>query len=416
MHLRHAIHRARRLTVVSALLAVAVGVTAAVAVAQSAAAPASTGAPVITGQPYVGKILTTTTGTWTNSPASYTYQWVRCDTAGNNCAQIASAAKKTYTPTSADVNHTLQSWVTATNATDTAGPVNSKPTDVITPALPPTNTTLPSIVGKPLVGETLFADPGKYSGGAVASFIYQWQRCPQTTLTCTDITGASAQSYKIASADIGLRLRAQVTATNPFGQTENPSKPTETVTVPVVTVTTTLIASATSTICCQRIRLSGVITPVKAGETVTILSREADDIASYPAGTATTDAAGAWQVMVTPMIQTAYTAQTSTSTSQPVTILVHPRVGFGVNGNTFSAKITGRDSFAGSVALFQRQNANGTWARIGLVVVNHLSVATFKVVLPKGHTYSLRIYLPQAQAGKGYLDGTSHTRRVGGTG
>ncbi len=107
---------------------------------------------------------------------------------GNNCAQIAGATSKTYTPTSADVNHTLASWVTATNAGGTVGPVNSKPTEVITPALPPRITTQPSIVGKPLVDAALFADPGKYSGGAVARFAYQWQRCNQT-LTCATIIG-----------------------------------------------------------------------------------------------------------------------------------------------------------------------------------------------------------------------------------
>ncbi|MHB8643944.1 MAG: integrase core domain-containing protein [Gaiellaceae bacterium] len=90
-------------------------------------------------------------------------------------------------------------------------------------------------------------------------------------------------------------------------------------------------------------------------------------------------------------------------------------IGFGVNGkNTFSAKVTARDSFAGSVAWFQMQTANG-WRRIALVVINQFSVAKFHVTLKKGHTYTLRIYLPQSQAGPGYLSGTSHTERVVGT-
>jgi hypothetical protein len=76
--------------------------------------------------------------------------------------------------------------------------------------------------------------------------------------------------------------------------------------------------------------------------------------------------------------------------------------------------VTGRDSFAGSVAWFQRQSRNGGWRRIALVVINQFSVAKFHVTLKKGHTYTLRIYLPQQQAGPGYLNGTSHTQRVGG--
>ena len=401
-------------TLVSTLLAVVVGVATAPAAAQSAVAPVNTYAPQIEGQPYVGKTLTSTTGGWQNAPTSYRYQWLRCDQNGNGCTPISGATSTTYTLASADINHTFVSLVTATNSGGTVGPVNSKPTNPITPALPPTNTTGPNIVGKPLVGAKLFADPGKYSGGAVASFSYQWQRCAQTTLTCTDVSGASGQSYEVVTADVGQRLRVQVTATNPFGKTRNASTPTEAITVPVVTVSTTLTASASSTICCQRVHLSGTTSPAESGEPITILARQFDDLASLPIATTTTDASGNWSLIVTPMIQTDYTAQTSTSTSQAATITVHPRVGFGVNGRTFSAKVTARDSFAGSVAWFQMQTANGSWHRIALVVINQFSVAKFHVALKKGHTYTLRIYLPQQQAGPGYLYGASHTRRVAG--
>ena len=401
-------------TLVLALLAVVIGLAASAAAARSAAAPVNTSAPTISGQPYVGKTLTSTTGGWQNAPTSYSYQWARCDQNSNGCAQISGATSKAYTPTSADVNHTLASWVTATNSGGTAGPVSSKSTDTITPALPPTNTALPAVVGKPFVGEKLFADPGKYSGGAVASFSYQWQRCAQAT-TCTQISGVSGQSYTIVSADVGQGLRVKVTATNPFGTTTTTTAPTVAITVPVVAVSTTLTATAGSTVCCQRVHLSGTVSPAKGGEPITILARQFDDIASLPIANTTTDASGNWSLIVTPMIQTSYTAQTRTSTSQPVTLAVHARVGFGVSGNTFSAKVTGRDSFAGSVAWFQMQTAAGGWHRIALVVINQFSVAKFHVALKKGHTYKLRIYLPQQQAGPGYLDGTSHTQQVGGT-
>ena len=406
----------RRVQTIATVVAALGGVLAGAAGAQVAVAPVNTSAPVISGQPYVGKTLSATTGGWQNSPTSYTYQWVRCDALGNACIQTSGATTKTYTPTSADVNHTLEVWVTASNASGTTGPVNSKPTAVITPALPPKNTTPPSIVGKPLVGEELVADPGKYSGGAVTAFSYQWQRCAAATLTCTNVSGATGQSYGVVKADVDQRLRVQVTARNPFGTVATPSQPTTAVAVPVVTVTTTLATSAATTICCQTVRLSGTITPAKAGEPITILARQLDDLASYPIASTTTDASGNWSVRVTATIQTDYTAQTNTSKSQPVTVSVHPRVGFGVNGNTFSAKVTGRDSFAGAIAYFQVRNPSGGWRRLALVVINQYSVAKFHVKLRRGHTYTLRIYLLQAQAGPGYLDGTSQVRRVGGTG
>lgn len=397
-----------------------IAATAAFATAGSAAAqaasspPANTSAPVVSGQPYVGKTLATSNGGWKNSPTSFNYQWVRCDQNGANCAQISGATANKYTIAAADVNHTLAAWVTAANSDGTTGPVTSKTTNVITPALPPTMTAQPSITGKPLVGEKLLANPGTYSGGAISSYSYQWQHCVESTLTCTDISGATSQTYTVASGNVGDRLRVEVTARNPFGHSTNMSAATAAVTVPVVVVNTTLATSSPSTICCQKVKLSGTTSPATSGEKISILALQFGDIAARPVATATTDANGNWSVVVTPLIGTTYTAQTGTATSSAVTIAVHPRVGFGVKGNTFSAKVTGAGSFAGSTAWFEKQMPSGSWQRIGLVVINPLSVAKFHVRLRKGHTYNLRIYLPARQAGPGYMDGTSHSQRVGG--
>ena len=57
-----------------------------------------------------------TTGTWTNSPTSYEYQWQRCNASGGECTSISGATSHTYTPVEADVGHTLVIKVTATNA------------------------------------------------------------------------------------------------------------------------------------------------------------------------------------------------------------------------------------------------------------------------------------------------------------
>ena len=89
-------------------------------------------------------------------------------------------------------------------------------------------------------------------------------------------------------------------------------------------------------------------------------------------------------------------------------------MGFGISGNNFSAKITGRGTFAGAVAYFQVMQGSG-WVTKAVIVVNQFSVAKFHVALKRGHTYTVRIYLPQRQAGPGYLDAVSHVRRVGGT-
>lgn len=87
------------------------------AITPSAAAPvsspANTVAPVITtdGTPEVGETVSCSTGTWTNSPTSYTYQWRR------NGVAISGATASTYTLTVSDVGtDKIACSVTATNS------------------------------------------------------------------------------------------------------------------------------------------------------------------------------------------------------------------------------------------------------------------------------------------------------------
>jgi hypothetical protein len=74
------------------------------------AVPVKVTAPVITGLPFVGGTLTVSDGTWTNSPTSYTYQWLR---AGH---VISGATSASYVVQAADVNRSISCLVTAVNA------------------------------------------------------------------------------------------------------------------------------------------------------------------------------------------------------------------------------------------------------------------------------------------------------------
>jgi hypothetical protein len=79
-------------------------------------APVSKTLPAITGTTVEDDTLTTTNGTWENSPTSYKYQWQDCNAKGESCAAISGATSTTHKLAGSDVEHTLRVVVTAVNA------------------------------------------------------------------------------------------------------------------------------------------------------------------------------------------------------------------------------------------------------------------------------------------------------------
>ena len=107
-------------TLPALLVMVAALVAATVAAAATAAAPVNTTPPTISGTAQVGQALTAGNGTWTNSPTSFAYQWLRCKGGGNSCESVANGAQKTYTLVGADSGRTMRVRVTATNVDGSA--------------------------------------------------------------------------------------------------------------------------------------------------------------------------------------------------------------------------------------------------------------------------------------------------------
>jgi len=197
----------------------------------SAAAPVNTAPPTISGTTTVGQTLTASNGTWSNSPTSFAYQWLRCNGGGNNCAAVANGTQQTYTLVGADAGHTLRVKVTATNA-DGSASAQSAQTAVVAPlssSAAPKNTAPPTISGTPKVGQALTASPGSWSGNPT-SFAYQWQDCNVDAAVCTNIAGATGTTYGVRLSDLGFRLRVVVTAKNDKGSATATSAPTAVVT------------------------------------------------------------------------------------------------------------------------------------------------------------------------------------------
>ena len=199
-----------------------------------AAPPTNTSPPTITGTPRVGETLTAQNGTWTNSPTAFQYQWQRCNAAGISCVNVPGAIQKTYLLTAADAGRTMRVRVTGINA-EGATNARSAQTAVVAPSAAPSNTARPTITGDPEAGQELTAEEGSWTN-TPTSYTYQWQRCDIDAIACGAVPGATGKTYGVRAADVGFRLRVEVTARNANGAGTALSAPTGIV-APAVPIT-----------------------------------------------------------------------------------------------------------------------------------------------------------------------------------
>jgi hypothetical protein len=176
--------------------------------------PASLTAPVVTGAAGLGRLLSTTNGTWSGTPTSYLYRWQRCSPGNvNSCTDIAGATAATYQLAVADVGFVVRSEVSALNAAGASDPRPSSASDVVVSI--PTAISAPVVTGAGAVGQLLTTSSGSWTE-TPTSYSYRWQRCV-SAVDCTDIAGATDATYKLVAADAGVVVRSEVTASNAAG-------------------------------------------------------------------------------------------------------------------------------------------------------------------------------------------------------
>jgi hypothetical protein len=169
------------------------------------ATPATVGAgvigsitvPRITGTARVGSTLRGTTGTWTNTPETFDYQWYR------DGELLAEATQITYVLSEEDLGSTFVFGVTAYKEGFVDESAFSTPTDEVRLAKFNAQPT-PTISGIAKVASTLTAVTGAWSP-TQTSFSYQWTRAG------VPITGANSATYVLTSADAGAVIRVIVT-------------------------------------------------------------------------------------------------------------------------------------------------------------------------------------------------------------
>jgi hypothetical protein len=164
--------------------------------------PACTVAPAVTGTTSVGATLSCSTGTWTNTPTGYAYQWKR------DGSPISVATSSTYVLVGADNGTMISCAVTATNANG-SGSAGSNSVGPIS-ATVPVNSVAPAITGDVIVGQRLFCSTGTWSGGPT-SYAYQWYDANGA------ISGETSDNYVIYDTEVGLAIHCTVVATNVAG-------------------------------------------------------------------------------------------------------------------------------------------------------------------------------------------------------
>jgi hypothetical protein len=185
-------------------------------VAAAAATFASSGQPALTGTPTDGQTLQASTGNWTQTPASVTYQWQRCNPNGRLCTPIAGATAQTYTAGASDTGHALLVVVHASLG-NAAQDALSLATRAIAPAPGPSSSAPPAVTGIAQQGKQLTGTAGTWSGSGTISYAFQWYRCDPTGAHCKSIHGATRATYTAVAADAGQTITLAVRATDANG-------------------------------------------------------------------------------------------------------------------------------------------------------------------------------------------------------
>lgn len=169
-------------------------------------APVNTVPPAISGTPQVGQTLTAGSGTWTQNPTSFSFQWL------SGGSPISGATASSYVPVTGDIGANISVAVTAINSVGSTTATSASVGPVTAAGTAPANTVLPVISGTAQVGQTLTASQGTWTGSPTG-FAFQWLS------NGSPISGAASSTYVPVTGNVGVMLSVTVTATNGIGST-----------------------------------------------------------------------------------------------------------------------------------------------------------------------------------------------------
>ena len=246
--------------------------------------PVNSSVPVVAGTNRAGISLTSTNGSWTNSPTSYTYQWMSSATSGGTYTNIAGATASTYELGASDVGRYIRFSVVASNGSGggaaalsvSRGPISDFLTGVAPELSDPTPTsdgftvdiTNYSNVVSYAFGNfsSIFSFAATTSGGSVS--------LTNGVVTVTGLPANGSATVTVSASRAGYTTRSAtrtgstvVTTTTTSSTTSTLAPTTTTVVVPDTTVAETVPAPAEP----QGQRSVATIAP-SAGPTTTVLN------------------------------------------------------------------------------------------------------------------------------------------------
>ena len=153
--------------------------------------------------------------------------------------------------------------------------------------------------------------------------------------------------------------------------------------------------------------LGGQISTGASGQTVTVWAQPYGQTSPVQIATLLTGTNGAWAVPIKPTLLTTYTARWNTTTSQPVSVALRPHVAFTAYKRWGAVKVKADRSLQGKKVYLQEYTRFGQWVKTKGIILGAGGGKRFKLGLPGGHRYLLRIFMSLNQVGAGYLDGYS---------
>lgn len=154
-------------------------------------------APKVTGKRTWNSTLSATAGTWNVAPKSVSFQWLR------DSKPIKKATKSTYKSSADDVGKKITVRVTAKRTGYDDGQSTSNQLAVTGTSL--TAKTKPKVTGTFRSNQKLKVSNGTWNAKP-STFTYSWYRNDKK------IKGATRNSYKVTSKDIGKKISAKVVA------------------------------------------------------------------------------------------------------------------------------------------------------------------------------------------------------------